>query len=210
MPGSFPGSSQIHSSISAVGPSSQKEMNKNSGACAGTLNRKTRKRIILPDAIANPEKQRFSIKTSKRKLRPRPLVSCAEKQKKSRGGRCSANHVQTSVTVAKSLQQDEVVAWCDASVAVLFLGLPPSSADIADFQDFVFGKADFVGIVGVGLVAVYGLCAVGVFCWSCGGRVGSICRYRVRGQAVLSIASTAVTVAVHGSQSSSRETSDGG
>jgi len=129
------------------------------------MNRKTRKRIILPDAIANPEKQGFNIKTSKGKLRPRPLVSCAEKQKKSRG---DADHVQTSVTVAESLQQDEVVAWCNTSVAVLFLGLPPSSADIANFQDFVFGKADFVGIIRVGLVAVYGLCAVRIFRWSCG------------------------------------------
>jgi hypothetical protein len=55
-----------HSRISAIGPSSQERDEQDSGACAGTMNRKTRKRIILPDAIANPEKQRFNIKTSKR------------------------------------------------------------------------------------------------------------------------------------------------
>lgn len=60
------------------------------------------------------------------------------------------------------LQQDEVIAGRDTSLAIRLLRLPPSAADVGDFEDVVLLEADFVRIVGVRFVAVDGLRAVRV------------------------------------------------
>lgn len=65
-------------------------------------------------------------------------------------------------SLESTLQQDEVVAWRDTRLAVGLLCLPPPPADVRDFEDVVLLEADLVGVVGVRLVAVDGLCTIRV------------------------------------------------
>lgn len=60
------------------------------------------------------------------------------------------------------LKQNQVVTWGNASLAAVFSCLPPPTTDVANFQDLVLGEGNFVGIIGVRLVAIDGLCTVRV------------------------------------------------
>lgn len=55
-----------------------------------------------------------------------------------------------------------IVAGNDSLVSILFLCLPPASADIRYFEHLVFRKRNFVAVIGVRFVAVDGLRAVRV------------------------------------------------
>src|SRR5580698_2422230 len=54
--------------------------------------------------------------------------------------RISWRDIEHGQTLA--LQQDQVVARCDARLAVLLLRLPPPAANVRHLEDLVLGEAD--------------------------------------------------------------------
>lgn len=65
----------------------------------------------------------------------------------------------------KRLKQDEVVRRGNTRLSICSSCLPPSAADIGDFEFLALSEADFIGIVRVRIIRVDGLGLVRVFRW---------------------------------------------
>lgn len=54
----------------------------------------------------------------------------------------------------EKVEDTNIIAGNDSLLSILFLGLPPSSTDVRDFEDLVLGERNLVAIVRVRFVAV--------------------------------------------------------